>query len=674
MATAKKTCCKKAACKAAPAPAPAAKLAKTPKFENAKVFEWVDKWNKICTPAKIVVVTGTKQEHTDICEMMVKNGQFIKLNSKKRPGCYLARSHESDVARVEGRTFICSKREIDAGPTNHWMDPVEMKKKMTKAYTGCMKGRTMYVIPFAMGPIGNPITQYGIEITDSPYVVVNMNIMTRTGDAVLKHLGTDGSFIPCIHSVGAPLEKGQKDVAWPCAKSIDDKYITQFPEDREIWSFGSGYGGNALLGKKCFALRIASKLAKDEGWMAEHMLILTLTSPEGKKYHVTAAFPSACGKTNLAMMLPKLPGWKLETIGDDIAWLKPGEDGRLYAINPENGFFGVAPGTSKDSNPNALESCKKGTIFTNVVLTPDGDIWWEDMGVEAPAEGIDWKGNPCYVCKDDPFRMGPKPGMTKAEIKEMGYVAAHKNSRFTAPAINCPVLDKDGFNGKFEKKPTGVPIDAILFGGRRPSTIPLVNEAKSWTHGVFMGSAAGSEITAAVISDKIGQVRRDPMAMLPFFGYNVADYFQHWLEMERKSADPTKLPKVYFVNWFRKTDKGEFMWPGFGDNSRVLKWICDRIEGKVGCQETVIGNLPNAKDIDLANNTGKDTVNPKFLAEILKVDVEGWKKEVETVGESYDEYDRKASKDSKEENAAARRVPNALRAQLAEIKAGLCKK
>jgi phosphoenolpyruvate carboxykinase (GTP) len=674
MATAKKTCCKKAACKAAPAPAPAAKLAKTPKFENAKVFEWVDKWNKICTPAKIVVVTGTKQEHTDICEMMVKNGQFIKLNSKKRPGCYLARSHESDVARVEGRTFICSKREIDAGPTNHWMDPVEMKKKMTKAYTGCMKGRTMYVIPFAMGPIGNPITQYGIEITDSPYVVVNMNIMTRTGDAVLKHLGTDGSFIPCIHSVGAPLEKGQKDVAWPCAKSIDDKYITQFPEDREIWSFGSGYGGNALLGKKCFALRIASKLAKDEGWMAEHMLILTLTSPEGKKYHVTAAFPSACGKTNLAMMLPKLPGWKLETIGDDIAWLKPGEDGRLYAINPENGFFGVAPGTSKDSNPNALESCKKGTIFTNVVLTPDGDIWWEDMGVEAPAEGVDWKGNPCYVCKDDPFRMGPKPGMTKAEIKEMGYVAAHKNSRFTAPAVNCPVLDKDGFNGKFEKKPTGVPIDAILFGGRRPSTIPLVNEAKSWTHGVFMGSAAGSEITAAVISDKIGQVRRDPMAMLPFFGYNVADYFQHWLEMERKSSDPTKLPKVYFVNWFRKTDKGEFMWPGFGDNSRVLKWICDRIEGKVGCQETVIGNLPNAKDIDLANNTGKDTVNPKFLEEILKVDVEGWKKEVETVGESYDEYDRKASKDSKEENAAARRVPNALRAQLAEIKAGLCKK
>ena len=506
-------------------------MAKTPKFVNAKVFAWVDKWNKLCTPDKIVVVKGTKKEHTDICEMMVKKGQFIKLSAKKRPGCYLARSHESDVARVEGRTFICSKKEIDAGPTNHWMDPVEMKKKMEKAYKGCMKGRTMYVIPFAMGPIGNPITQYGIEITDSPYVVVNMNIMTRTGDAVMKHLGR------------------------PCAKNIEDKYITQFPEDGEIWSFGSGYGGNALLGKKCFALRIASKLAKDQGWMAEHMLILTLTSPEKKQYHVTAAFPSACGKTNLAMMLPKLPGWKLQTIGDDIAWLKPGADGRLYAINPENGFFGVAPGTSNDSNPNALKSCKKDTIFTNVVLTPDGDIWWEDMGIKAPKEGTDWKGNKCYVCADDPYRMGPKPGMTKAEIKASGYVAAHKNSRFTAPAENCPVLDKAGFNGLYNKKPTGVPIDAILFGGRRPSTIPLVNEAKSWTHGVFMGSAAGSEVTAAVISDQIGQVRRDPMAMLPFFGYNVADYFQHWLEMERTSADATKLPKIYFVNWFRKGER-----------------------------------------------------------------------------------------------------------------------
>ena len=650
-------------------------MVKTPKFANDKVFAWVDKWNKVCTPDKIVVVKGTKKEHLAICEMMVKNGQFIKLNQKKRPECYLARSHESDVARVEGRTFICSKKEIDAGPTNHWMDPEVMKKLMLKSYKGCMKGRTMYVIPYAMGPIGNPITQYGIEITDSPYVVVNMNIMTRTGDAVLKHLGKDGDFIPCIHSVGAPLKKGQKDVAWPCAKKIDDKFITQFPEDRQIWSFGSGYGGNALLGKKCFALRIASKLAKDQGWMAEHMLILTLTSPEKKQYHVTAAFPSACGKTNLAMMLPKLPGWKLQTIGDDIAWLKPGDDGRLYAINPENGFFGVAPGTSMDSNPNALKSCKKGTIFTNVVLTPDGDIWWEDMGVKAPKEGIDWKGNPCYVCADDPYRMGPKPGMTKAEIKASGYVAAHKNSRFTAPAENCPVLDKAGFNGLWNKKPTGVPIDAILFGGRRPSTIPLVNEAKSWTHGVFMGSAAGSEVTAAVISDQIGQVRRDPMAMLPFFGYNVADYFQHWLEMERTSADATKLPKIYFVNWFRKGDDGRFMWPGFGDNSRVLKWICQRIEGQVKANETAIGNIPFAKDIDLANNDlkAKFHVVKADLEEILKVDKEGWKKEIATVGASYDEYDAKASKDTAVRSKTAKRVPKALRQILADVSAALAK-
>ena len=648
-------------------------MAKTPKFANAKVFAWVDKWNKICTPDKIVVVTGSKKEHIDICEMMVKNGQFIKLNAKKRPECYLARSHESDVARVEGRTFICSEKEINAGPTNHWVDPKVMKPLMEKSYKGCMKGRTMYVIPFAMGPIGNPITQYGIELTDSPYVVVNMNIMTRTGDAVIKQLGTDGEFIPCIHSVGAPLKKGQKDVAWPCAKNIDDKFITQFPEDREIWSFGSGYGGNALLGKKCFALRIASKMAKDQGWMAEHMLILTLTSPEKKQYHVTAAFPSACGKTNLAMMEPKLKGWKLQTIGDDIAWIKPGDDGRLYAINPENGFFGVAPGTSMDSNPNALKSCKKGTIFTNVVLTPDGDIWWEDMGVKAPKEGIDWKGNPCYVCKDDPYRMGPKPGMTKKEIKESGYVAAHKNSRFTAPAENCPVLDKAGFNGLYNKKPTGVPIDAILFGGRRPSTIPLVNEAKSWAHGVFMGSAAGSEVTAAVISDQIGQVRRDPMAMLPFFGYNVADYFQHWLEMERTSADASKLPKIYFVNWFRKGDDGRFMWPGFGDNSRVLKWICDRIDGKVKATKTAIGNLPLEKDIDLSNNEGKFKVVPADLKEILKVDKAGWVKEIETIGKSYDEYDAKASKDSKVVSKTAKRVPKALRDVLAAVTAELQK-
>lgn len=648
-------------------------MVKIPQFKNVKVQEWVDKWVKICNPDAVVVIKGTQKEHFALCEKMVKQGQFIKLNQKLRPGCYLARSHASDVARVEGRTFICSKNEIDAGPTNYWREPSAMKKELLKKFKGCMKGRTMYVIPFAMGPIGNPITQYGIEITDSAYVVVNMNIMTRTGTAVMKHLDTGIDFVPCIHSVGAPLKKGQKDVAWPCAKSIEDKYIVQFPEDREIWSFGSGYGGNALLGKKCFALRIASKLGKDNGWMAEHMLVLTFTSPAKKQYHITAAFPSACGKTNLAMMLPKLPGWKLQTIGDDIAWLKPGEDGRFYAINPENGFFGVAPGTSMGTNPNALLACKKNTIFTNVVLTPDGDVWWEGMGKDAPETGIDWHGKVCYCCVDNKHYMGPKPGMTKAEIKKSGYVAAHKNSRFTAPAVNCPVLDKDGFEGLYKGKPTGVPVDAIIFGGRRPSTIPLVNEAKSWTHGVFMGSAAGSEITAAVISDKIGQVRRDPMAMLPFFGYNVADYFQHWLEMERTSVNPEKLPKIYFVNWFRKNEKDEFMWPGFGDNSRVLKWICDRIDGKVKANATAIGNLPKIADISLENNTGKGTVNLKFLKEILKVDVKGWKKEIDTVEASYDEYDMKASKDSKIVNADAKRVPAALRKLLAELKADLGK-
>jgi phosphoenolpyruvate carboxykinase (GTP) len=643
--------------------------------QNAKLLAWVKNIEAMCQPDSVYWCNGSKKEWKDLCEMMVKKGQFTKLNPKLRPDCYLARSDASDVARVEERTFISTEKEIDAGPTNHWIAPAKLKDILLGKkglFQGCMKGRTMYVIPFAMGPLGNPITKLGIEITDSPYVVVNMEIMTRVGTKVLDEIEAGAEYVPCLHSVGAPLKKGQKDVAWPCAP-MEKKYICQLPEDPEfkIVSFGSGYGGNALLGKKCFALRIASVLARDEGWMAEHMLVLSLTSPEGKKYHVTAAFPSACGKTNLAMMLPKLPGWKLETIGDDIAWIKPGADGRLYAINPENGFFGVAPGTSMDSNPNALESCKKGTIFTNVVLTPDGDIWWEDMGIDAPEQGIDWKGNPCYRCKDDPKRMGPKPGMTKAEVKELKFVAAHKNSRFTAPAINCPVLDKDGFEGKFEGKKTGVPLDAMLFGGRRPSTIPLVNQAKDWTHGVFMGSAAGSEITAAVISDKIGQVRRDPMAMLPFFGYNVCDYFQHWLEMERTSIDAAKLPKVFFVNWFRKTDKGEFMWPGFGDNSRVLKWICQRIEGTVGAQDTPIGFLPYAKDIDLANNTGKDTVNPKFLKEIVKVDKAGWIKEIEGVEANYAEYEKKPSKDSTEVLAAAHRIPRALKDKLAEIKAGL---
>ena len=632
-------------------------MAKTPKFANAKVFAWVDKWNKVCTPDKIVVVKGTKKEHHDICEMMVKKGQFVKLNPKTRPDCYLARSHESDVARVEGRTFICSKREIDAGPTNHWMEPEELQ--------GLHEGPHDVRDPVRDGPDRQP---------DHPVRHRDHRLALRRRQH--GHHDQDGRR-------GAPPPRRRRRLhplhplrGRAAQEGAEGRRLAVRQADRGQVHHPVPRGApdlvvRALLGKKCFALRIASKLAKDEGWMAEHMLILTLTSPERKQYHLTAAFPSACGKTNLAMMLPKLKGWKLQTIGDDIAWLKPGEDGRLYAINPENGFFGVAPGTSMDSNPNALKSCKKGTIFTNVVLTPNGDIWWEDMGVDAPVEGIDWKGNPCYRCVDDKRRMGPRPGMTKKEVKESGYVAAHKNSRFTAPAENCPVLDKAGFDGIWKGKPTGVPIDAILFGGRRPSTIPLVNEAKSWTHGVFMGSAAGSEVTAAVISDQIGQVRRDPMAMLPFFGYNVCDYFQHWLEMERTSPDATKLPKIYFVNWFRKGDDGRFMWPGFGDNSRVLKWICQRIEGKVHAHVTPIGNLPLESDIDLSNNEGKFKVVPEDLREILKVDREGWKKEIATVGASYDEYDAKASKDTEVRSKTARRVPKALRDILASLASAL---
>ena len=639
-----------------------------PKTKNKKLLAWVEEIERLCKPDQVYWCTGSKKEWKAICEEMVQKGQFIKLNSKKRPDCYLARSDASDVARVEGRTFISSKKEIDAGPTNHWLDPEELKKTLldpkTGLFAGCMKGRTMYVIPFAMGPVGNPITKYGVEITDSPYVVVNMEIMTRVNADVKKAIDNGAEYVPCLHSVGAPLKKGQKDKAWPCAP-MDKKYIVQFPEDGSIVSFGSGYGGNALLGKKCFALRIATTLARQEGWMAEHMLILKLTSPEKKVHYMTAAFPSACGKTNLAMMLPKLKGWKLETVGDDIAWIKPGPDGRLYAINPENGFFGVAPGTSQDSNPNALESCKRGTIFTNVVLTDDGDIWWEDMGIDAPEHGIDWKGNECWRAVDRPDKMVPRQGAKYAEFKTeeykkanggQPYVAAHKNSRFTAPAINCPVLDKAGFEGMFGGKPTGVPIDAMLFGGRRPSTIPLVNQAKDWTHGVFMGAAAGSEVTAAIISDQIGQVRRDPMAMLPFCGYNMGDYFTHWLTMPI-ITDAAKLPKIFFVNWFRKDADGDFMWPGYGDNSRVLKWICERIEGKVDAQNTPIGFIPKVKDID---TTDLDDDTKKNLPELLKVDKEGWKKEL--AGLEAD-WAKKADFEG--------RLPYALKAKLAEIKAGV---
>ncbi|NLC79849.1 MAG: phosphoenolpyruvate carboxykinase (GTP) [Lentisphaerae bacterium] len=626
----------KCACKTtATKPAARTAAAKLP-TQHEELLAWVKDFAKLTQAKEIYWCDGSKKEYNTICEGMVASGAFVKLNAKKRPGCYLTRSHWSDVARVEDRTYISTSTKEDAGPTNNWVAPAELKKTMTGLYKGCMKGRTLYVIPFSMGPIGSPISKIGIELTDSPYVVVNMHIMTRVGTKVLKQLGKDGEFIKCLHSVGAPLKPRQKDVAWPCAPS-EKKYISHFPETSEIWSFGSGYGGNALLGKKCLALRIASSLARKEGWLAEHMLILKLTSPEKKSYYIAAAFPSACGKTNLAMMEPRLAGWKVETIGDDIAWMKIGADGRLYAINPENGFFGVAPGTSMDSNPNAMRTITKNTIFTNCALTDDGDIWWEDMGVPAPKHAIDWKGNdwtPETVDKD-----GKK-------VK-----AAHPNARFTAPASQCPVIAAEW------EDPAGVPIDAFLFGGRRPTVIPLVNQAKDWTHAVFMGSAAGSETTAANLG-AVGVVRRDPMAMLPFFGYNAADYLLHWLTMPLRT-DADKLPKVFFTNWFRKDEKG-FMWNGFGDNARVLKWVCERIEGKGKAKETPIGFLPTPDAIDMSGyvDAKRDAACLKATMEaLLSVDAEGWKKEIEAVASSYEPF--------------GSRMPHALKAKLDEIKAKL---
>ncbi len=573
---------------------------------NKKLLAWVEEWAQLCQPDIVHWCDGSEAENQRLLDEMVASGVAKKLNEEKQPGSYSFNSDPSDVARVENRTFICTNTKEEAGFTNNWMAAAEMKAELTEKFRGCMKGRTMYVIPFSMGPLGSDIAKIGVEITDSAYVVVNMKIMTRMGKAVLDVLG-DGNFIPCIHSVGAPLEEGQKDVSWPCASNIDDKYISHFPETQEIWSFGSGYGGNALLGKKCLALRIASSTAKKEGWLAEHMLIMGITNPKGEKKYIAAAFPSACGKTNLAMLIPTIPGWTVETVGDDIAWMKFGADGRLYAINPEAGFFGVAPMTSMETNPNAMISAKSNTIFTNVGVTPDNDIWWEGIGHDCPAGTITWK-NKVY----DPAS---------------GEPVAHPNARFTAPASQCPCIDKDWEN------PAGVPISAFLFGGRRPSTVPLVYQARSWNHGVFMGSIVGSEVTAAAIGLKAG-VRRDPFAMLPFCGYNMGDYFGHWVTIGENAPVKENLPKIFNVNWFRKDENGKWLWPGYGENMRVLEWIFNACDNAVETNDKPIGLVPNKKDI---NVKGIDEV-ANNLDELLSVNTGKWLDECELIEEHYKNF------------------------------------